>query len=302
MRFPSMGLPPNHPGDISIFHYKLHPALGVAPWLRKPPYVSILFTPPDAFWCSKVSSFKKTTFQIIWWLPVGRTSPHVWRHPSHNGSNTHFPSFSHKFVNGIYANIGVILMVHVTIYSIHGSYGYLPISHILGEIHLGRLRSPASRGRMPCLADWCRPRNVGTTLREFMENCRNGTSKMILHDLTLGIDKPWLPPKVKIYKVEAGLSLSRVDIPKMTPPIQSFLWDCRARWTFGIVIQHHQTIGELFSTTILKGVLIPEKKYFPNPLVQNNRVLTNENQQIKTNLVQCMNSSIIRFNLDFKYL
>ena len=75
-------------------------------------------------------------------------------------------------------------MVDVTIYSIHGSYGYLPISHILGEIHLGHLRSPASRGRMPCLADWCKPRNVGT----------------------LGIDKPWLPPKVKIYKVEAGLS------------------------------------------------------------------------------------------------
>ena len=25
---------------------------------------------------------------------------------------------------GIYANIGGILMVHVTIYSIHGSYGY----------------------------------------------------------------------------------------------------------------------------------------------------------------------------------
>ena len=30
---------------------------------------------------------------------------------------------------GIYANIGGILMVNVTIYSIHGSYGYLHVVH-----------------------------------------------------------------------------------------------------------------------------------------------------------------------------
>jgi hypothetical protein len=37
---------------------------------------------------------------------------------------------------GIYANIGGILMVNVTIYSIHGSYGYKAI--FCGDIHLHR--------------------------------------------------------------------------------------------------------------------------------------------------------------------
>ena len=117
-----------------------------------------------------------------------------------------------------------------------------------------------------------------------------------------GLTNPGFPQRWKSTKWKQVFPDPGLTFQEWPPRFNFFLWDCRARWTFGIVIQHHQTIGELFSTTILKGVLIPEKKYFPNPLVQNNRVLTNENQQIKTNLVQCMNSSIIRFNLDFKYL
>ena len=35
---------------------------------------------------------------------------------------------------GIYANIGGILMVNVTIYSIHGSYGYVSVRMILKHI------------------------------------------------------------------------------------------------------------------------------------------------------------------------
>ena len=35
---------------------------------------------------------------------------------------------------GIYANIGGILMVNVTIYSIHGSYGYYMVSNKNGTV------------------------------------------------------------------------------------------------------------------------------------------------------------------------
>ena len=43
---------------------------------------------------------------------------------------------------GIYANIGGILMVNVTIYSIHGSYGYIYIYYYMGTIgnYCGKIR------------------------------------------------------------------------------------------------------------------------------------------------------------------
>ena len=52
---------------------------------------------------------------------------------------------------GIYANIGGILMVNVTIYSIHESYGLHNITGRLLEIQTIHDKSPAESGSVPDL-------------------------------------------------------------------------------------------------------------------------------------------------------
>ena len=55
---------------------------------------------------------------------------------------------------GIYANIGGILMVNVTIYSIHGSYGYIYIYFTLKTNYSKRLglesRTHITSGNLTC--------------------------------------------------------------------------------------------------------------------------------------------------------
>ena len=74
---------------------------------------------------SYCSSYNPPPFTMSVSCPVGSAGPFLINPPFHFGCwkiiSISFPIGS---MYGIYANIGGILMVNVTIYSIHGSYGF----------------------------------------------------------------------------------------------------------------------------------------------------------------------------------